>query len=288
MSQEGLNDTLVAGENVQPVETDTDAKTEVEAKSEESVKTDAPNVEHKDGKMFVDGVRVYTRDDTNRIAAKANEDATQRILQELEVDSLDKVKNVVKTLQTSNPETGLNVDSLRDAVKKKEQTVEELRAELHSVKTEYALRDHIGNLKDNMPSGWNTDQKQAVIDLMKARNMLHYEGDTFAIRNGEDFLTTDGESPDYKSAVELVGKGIGLPFAKKGIDTFAVDKQPSQETVVRPVDQDKLKTDPAYRAAYVHLRDKNRNLARTEITDKMVSDQMNNTVRGSTADKMLR
>lgn len=288
MSQEGLNDTLVAGENVQPVETDTDAKTEVEAKSEESVKTDAPNVEHKDGKMFVDGVRVYTRDDTNRIAAKANEDATQRILQELEVDSLDKVKNVVKTLQTSNPETGLNVDSLRDAVKKKEQTVEELRAELQSVKTEYALRDHIGNLKDNMPSGWNTDQKQAVIDLMKARNMLHYEGDTFAIRNGEDFLTTDGESPDYKSAVELVGKGIGLPFAKKGIDTFAVDKQPSQETVVRPVDQDKLKTDPAYRAAYVHLRDKNRNLARTEITDKMVSDQMNNTVRGSTADKMLR
>ena len=288
MSQEGLNDTLVAGENVQPVETDTDAKTEVEAKSEESVKTDAPNVEHKDGKMFVDGVRVYTRDDTNRIAAKANEDATQRILQELEVDSLDKVKNVVKTLQTSNPETGLNVDSLRDAVKKKEQTVEELRAELQSVKTEYALRDHIGNLKDNMPSGWNTDQKQAVIDLMKARNMLHYEGDTFAIRNGEDFLTTDGESPDYKSAVELVGKGIGLPFAKKGIDTFAVDKQPSQETVVRPVDQDKLKTDPAYRAAYVHLRDKNRNVARSEITDKMVSDQMNNTVRGSTADKMLR
>ena len=288
MSQEGLNDTLVAGENVQPVETDTDAKTEVEAKSEEGVKTNAPHVEHKDGKMFVDGVRVYTRDDTNRIAAKANEDATSKILQELEVDSLDKVKNVVKTLQTSNPDTGLNVDSLRDAVKKKEQTVEELRAELQSVKTEYALKDHIGNLKDNMPSGWNTDQKQAVIDLMKARNMLHYEGDTFAIRNGEDFLTTDGESPDYKSAVEVVGKGLGLPFAKKGIDTFAVDKQPSQENVVRPVDQDKLKTDPAYRAAYVHLRDKNRNISRSEITDKMVSDQMLNTIRGTTADKMLR
>lgn len=288
MSEEITTDTLVAGENVQPVGTDTDAETRVEAKSEESVKTNAPKVEHKDGKMFVDGVRVYTRDDTNRIAAKANEDATQRILQELEVDSLDKVKNVVKTLQTSNPDSGLNVDSLRDAVKKREQTVEELRAELQSVKTEYALKDHIGNLKDNMPSSWNIDQKQAVIDLMKARNMLHYEGDTFAIRNGEDYLTTDGESPDYKSAVELVGKGLGLPFAKKGIDTFAADKTPAESGQVKPVDESRMKTDPEYRSAYVRLRERNRTIDRKSITDKMVTDQMKTMVRGSLDSKMLR
>lgn len=57
MSEEITTDTLVAGENVQPVETDTDAETSVEAKSEKSVKTDAPQVEHRDGKVFIDGVR---------------------------------------------------------------------------------------------------------------------------------------------------------------------------------------------------------------------------------------
>lgn len=288
MSEEITTDTLVAGENVQPVGTDTDAKTNVEAKSEESVKSNAPLVEHKDGKMFVDGVRVYTRDDTNRIAAKANEDATQRILQDLEVDSLDKVKNVVKTLQTSGPDAGLNVDSLRDAVKKKEQTVEELRAELQSVKTDYALRDHIGNLKETMPSGWNTDQKQAVIDLMKVRNMLHYEGDTFAIKNGEDYLTIDGESPDYASAVEVVGKGLGLPFAKKGVDTFAVDKTPAETGSAKSVDHSRMKTDPEYRSAYVRLRERNRTTDRKDISDKMVTDQMKTMMRGSVEAKMLR
>ena len=288
MSEELTTDTLVAGENVQPVGTDTDAETRVEAKSEESVKTDAPKVEHKDGRVYIDGVRVYTRDDTNRIAAKATEDAQTKILNELQVDSLDKVKNVVQTLQTADPESGLNVDSLRDAVRKREQTVEELRAELQSVKTEYALREHIGSLKDNMPTSWNTDQKQAVIDLMKARNMLHLEGDTFAIRNGNDYFTTDGETPDYKSAVEVVGKNLGLPFAKKGVDTFAVDKQPTSDGVVKAIDESRMKTDPAYRSAYVSLRERNRNLSRSEITDKMVTDQMKNTVRGSTADRMLR
>jgi uncharacterized protein (UPF0297 family) len=49
-----------------------------------------------------------------------------------------------------------------------------------------------------------------------------------------------------------------------------------------------MKTDPAYRSAYVSLRERNRNLSRSEITDKMVTDQMKNTVRGSTAERMLR
>ena len=288
MSEEALNDTLVAGENVQPVETDTDAETVVEAKSEKSEKSDAPKVEHKDGKLFVDGVRVYTRDDTNKIAARAKDEAVSGILADLEVESLDKVKGVVKTLQSSEPEQGLNVNSLRDAVKKKEQTVEELRAELNAVKTDYALKSHISSLKDNMPTGWNNDQKQAVVDLMKARNMLHLEGDTFAIKNGEDYFTTDGETPDYKSAVEVVGKTIGLPFAKKGVDTFAVDKQPDSSGVVKGIDDSRMKTDPAYRSAYVALRERNRGLNRSQITDKMISDQMKNTTRASTADKMLR
>lgn len=288
MSEEITTDTLVAGENVQPVGTDTDAEAVAEAKSEESVKTDAPAVEHRDGKVYIDGVRFYSRDDTNRIAAKANEDAHSKLLSELEVDSLDKVKDVVQTLQTSDPDSGLNVNSLRDAVKKKEATVEELRAELQSVKTEYALRDHLGTLKESMPQGWNTDQKQAVVDLMKARNMLHLEGDTFAIKNGEDFFTTDGETPDYATAVEVVGKNLGLPFAKKGVDTFTVDKQPDTTGAVKGIDESRMKTDPAYRSAYVSIRERNRNLARGEITDKMISDQMKNTTRGSVADKMLR
>jgi hypothetical protein len=288
MSEELTTDTLVAGENVQPVGTDTDAETPVEAKSEESVKADAPKVERKDGKVFIDGVRFYTRDDTSKIAARANEEAKSQILSELEVDSFDKVKSVVKTLQSSNADTGLNVDSLRDAVKKKEQTVEELRAELQSVKTEYALRDHISSLKDNMPQGWNMDQKQAVVDLMKARDMLHIEGDTFAIKNGEDYFTVDGETPDYKSAVEVVGKTIGLPFAKKGVDTFAVDKQPADTGVRKGIDESRMKSDPEYRAAYVRIRERNRGLARSEITDKMISDQAKTMVSASPEQKFLR
>ncbi len=71
MSEELTTDTLVAGENVHPVGTDTETETVVEAKSEQSVKPSTPNVENKDGKLFVDGVRVYSRDETNAIASKA-------------------------------------------------------------------------------------------------------------------------------------------------------------------------------------------------------------------------
>lgn len=274
---EVINDTLVAGENVQPVSTDTETDTQVEVKSED-VSAKAPTVESRDGKMFVDGVRVYTRDDTNKIAANAKRDVESKLLQELEVDSFDKVKSVVKQLQTAGPEeASLNVNSLRDAVKKKEQTVEELRAELHSVKTDYALKEHVGSLKDNMPSAWDQTQKQAVVDLMKARDMLHYQDGTFAIKAGDEFLTTDGETPDYKSAVEVIGKQLGLQFAKKGIDTFDSDKQPSKESGKenKAIDAERLKSDSMYRKAYVDLREKQR-LSRGQITDSLIKKTMDN------------
>lgn len=273
MSDSITTDTPVAGENVQPVNTDTEAETVVEAKSD-AVST--PSVEVRDGKMYVDGVRVYTRDESNRIASNAKKDAESRILQELEVDSFDKVKSVVNQLRNTDVEGGesLNVQSLKDAVKKREQTVEELRAELHNVKTDYALREHIGNLKDNMPTSWSAEQKTAVVDLMKARNMLHMEGDSFAIRNGDDFITTDGERPDYATAVKVVGQSLGLPFAKKGVDILEADRAPASDTAKKGVDMDRTKKDPAYRAAYVNLRTQNATMQRSQITDKMVLDQM--------------
>ena len=275
MSENITTDTLVAGENVQPVGTDAEADTTVSQKSETDVaETVTPNVEHKDGKLFVDGVRVYTRDDTNRIAAKAKDEATSRLLGELEVDSLDQVKTVVNQLRTTTGEgESLNVDSLRDAVKKKEQTVEELRAELNSVKTNYALKEHLGTLKDNMPASWESEQKQAVVDLMKARDMLHLEGEQFAIKNGNDYFTTDGETPDYKTAVESVGKTLGLPFAKKGVATFDADKQPVANAKTG-IDDARLSKDPAYRAAYVNVRQMNGSMGRSEITNKMITDHM--------------
>jgi hypothetical protein len=274
MSEDFTQDTLVAGENMQPANTDAETDTQVEVKSED-VSAKAPTVESRDGKMFVDGVRVYTRDDTNKIAANAKRDVESKLLQELEVDSFDKVKSVVKQLQTANPEeASLNVNSLRDAVKKKEQTVEELRAELHSVRTDFALKEHVGSLKDNMPGAWDQNQKQAVVDLMKARDMLHYQDGTFAIKAGDEFLTTDGETPDYKSAVEVIGKQLGLQFAKKGIDTFDSDKQPASESKeAKPLNAERLKTDALYRKAYVDLREKQR-LSRGQITDSLIKKTM--------------
>ena len=268
MGEQIPTDTLVAGENVQPVTTETEANTNtVEQNSEEKATPTAPSVEQRDGKTYVDGVRVYTRDETNVIASRAKNEVEARLLADLDVDSLDSVKQVVSELRNTDiADNSLNVQSLRDAVAKREQTVEELRAELHSVKTEYALKNHIGTLKDNMPSQWNGEQKSAVVDLMKARNMLHLEGETFAIKNGEDYFTQDGETPDYKTAVEVVGKTLGLPFAKKGVESFDADKQPSKATKESGVDvQQLIKTDPSLRNAYVKLR--GRGLSASQITE---------------------
>jgi hypothetical protein len=280
MSEEITTDTLIAGENVQSV-TDTEKaeaeSKEVEAKSE---KVETPKVEQRDGKLFVDGVRVYSRDDTNRIAANAKNEAISGVLKDLEVESIDKVKQVVTQLRNTDiADNSLNVESLRSAVAKKEQTVEELTQELTRVKTDYALKEHIGSLKDNMPTQWNVEQKSAVVDLMKARDMLHLENNTFAIKNGSDYFTTDGETPDYKTAVEVVGKQLGLPFAKQGVTSLNVDKQPGEETTSKKaVDQGLLKNDSGYRKAYVSLRERNRTVARTDITDAMVRKQMNKTL----------
>ena len=280
MSEELTTDTLIAGENVQSV-TDTE-KAEAESKEVEakSDKVETPKVEQRDGKLFVDGVRVYSRDDTNRIAANAKNEAISGVLKDLEVESIDKVKQVVTQLRNTDiADNSLNVESLRSAVAKREQTVEELTQELTRVKTDYALKEHIGSLKDNMPAQWNVEQKSAVVDLMKARDMLHLENNTFAIKSGSDYFTTDGETPDYKTAVEVVGKQLGLPFAKQGVTSLNVDKQPGEETTSKKaVDQGLLKTDSIYRKAYVSLRERNRTVARTDITDAMVRKQMNKTL----------
>ena len=171
---DNTDNTAVQSENFGTV---TDSATPVDNKATDtkSDKSATPKVELRDGKMFVDGVRVYSRDDTSKIAANAKKEVEARLLQELNVDSIDSVKSVVRTLQeTTNAEEGLslNVNSLRDAVKKREATVEELKAQVTRLKTDLMLKDHMSSLINAMPSNWNADQKTAVIDLMKARNML--------------------------------------------------------------------------------------------------------------------
>lgn len=287
MSEEITTDTLIAGENVQSVTTETGAETKtVDANSDDKASKQQPNVEVRDGKMYVDGVRVYTRDDTNKIAANATREYESKLLSDLEVDSFDQVKNVVKTLQSAgDTEGGLNVESLKNTVRKREQTVEELKAELNRVKTEMHLDKHIGKLQSTMPSGWSQDQKSAVIDLMKARNMLHLEGDSFYIRSGDEFITQDGETPDYKGAVQMVGKALGLPIAKPGVESFDADRKPSKtEAAKQGFDEALAKTDPAYRNAYVKLRSKGHH--RDSITDAMIRQQIDRSQLASTDQRM--
>jgi len=271
---EGQNiDTPVAGETVQPVNTDTEVVNDHKSDVVDTPK--APSVEHKEGKMFVDGVRVYSRDDTNRIAANAKKDVESRILSDLDVDSIDQVKQVVTELRNASPENNsLDVEALRSAVQKREATVEELKAELSRVKTDYAVKEHVSSLKDYMPTSWKAEQKDAVVDLMKARDMLLVEGETFAIKHGNDYLTVDGEKPDYKTAVEVVGKSLGLPFAKKGVDTFNADRTPQDSSSTREVSETKLKSDREYNSAYVQVRTQHKTMTRADITDGMVKKQM--------------
>ena len=244
---EASNDTAVATENVQPV---TDSANPVE-NTEQSVSTEtksenntAPSVEIRDGKTYVNGIRQYSRDDVNKISANAKHEVERNILSELNVDSIDQVKKVVTTLQEVNPNEGqtLNVESLRDAVKKREATVEELKSQVNSLKTDLLLKDHMSQLQNAMPSNWNAQQKESVIKLMKADGMLAVEGDTFAIKNGSDFLTTDGETPDYARAVEIVGKErLGLSFGKKGVEVqYGETSAPS--TSDKGLNEDRIKS----------------------------------------------
>ena len=272
---DNVQETVVQSDNTAPV-TDSVKPVDNVATETKSDNSTTPSVEVRDGKLFIDGTRVYTRDDTNKIAANAKREAESNFLRELNVDSIDSVKSVVKTLQeTTQSEEGssLNVNALRDAVKKREATVEELQMQVKSLKTDLLLKDHMSQLQNAMPSAWSADQKSAVIDLMKARNMLAVEGDTFAIRNGDNFLTTDGETPDYNTAVELVGKSLGLNFGKKGVDLQFGDTSTDVDSrKVKPLDEGRLVSDAEYRAAYMQIRQYQPHLARTEITDNMVKN----------------
>jgi len=139
------------------------------------------------------------------------------------------------------------------------------------------LKDHLGQLQNAMPSNWNADQKSAVIDLMKARNMLAVEGDTFAIRNGDNFLTTDGETPDYGTAVELVGKSLGLQFSKKGVDLQfgeTTTDAGANANKSKPLDEGRLTSDAEYRAAYMQIRQYQPSMERSKITDALVKKTM--------------
>jgi len=270
-------DTVVQDDNIAPVTDTANPVDNVEQSATTDTKSEntTPAVEIKDGKTFVNGVRMYSRDDTNRIAANAKNEVEKNILTELNVDSIDSVKKVVSTLQTVSPDDGqnLNVDSLRDAVKKREATVEELKGQVNSLKTELLLKDHMGKLTGAMPSNWNNDQKTAVVDLMKARNMLAVEGETFAIRNGNDFLTTDGETPDYGAAVETVGKSLGLSFGKKGVDLQYSDTS-TADISSKALDEGKMNSDIEYRNAYMNIRKYQPSLGRNDITDAMVRSQL--------------
>jgi hypothetical protein len=275
---DNTTDTVAQPELAEPV-TDTANpvdNVQTESSDTKSDKNTAPSVEIRDGKTFVNGVRVYTRDDTNRIASNAKHEVENKLIQDLNVDSIDSVKKVVRTLQeTSKDESGtLNVESLRAAVKKREATVEELQNQVKNLKTDLLLKDHMGNLQSAMPGNWTPEQRTAVVDLMKARNMLAVEGDTFAIRNGNDYLTTDGETPDYKAAVNTVGQSLGLNFGKQGVDLQLGETNPTQPSTKQvAVDEAKINSSAEYRAAYMRIR-KYQNKGKEAITDSMVKAEM--------------
>ena len=274
---DNTTDTVAQPEIAEPVTDTANPVDNVQAESSDtkSEQNTAPSVEIRDGKTFVNGVRVYTRDDTNKIAANAKNEVENRLIQDLNVDSIDSVKKVVRTLQeTSKDESGqLNVESLRAAVKKREATVEELQKQVTNLKTDLLLKDHMGNLQSAMPGNWTPEQRTAVVDLMKARDMLAVEGETFAIRNGNDYLTTDGETPDYRAAVNTVGQSLGLNFGKQGVDLQLGETNPTPPTKQVAVDDAKINSSAEYRAAYMRIR-KYQNKGKDAITDAMVKAEM--------------
>jgi hypothetical protein len=63
----------------------------------------------------------------------------------------------------------------------------------------------------------------------------------------------------------VVGKSLGLPFAKKGVDSFDADKQPSKAKESGKDLQSLIREDSALRNAYVKLR--GRGLKAGDITE---------------------
>ena len=273
-------DTDVLADNLATVTTDTDTRFEKSEKSSETTaETKSPKVENREGKTFIDDTRYYTRDDINKIANNSKNEAISNVLKELDVDSLDQVKNVIGQLKGASGEDGttsLDVQALKQAVAKKEATVEELNSRVAELQTELVLKDHMTNLNNAMPEGWDSNQREGVLDLMRARNMFAVENGSFQLKAGNDFLTTDGETPDYSTAIETVGKSLGLKFSKKGVDVVNVDKGvddgASRNTKV--LDSKRLENDTMYRSAYMNIRQYKPNLNRADITNNMVVKEM--------------
>ena len=271
----------VEGENVQPVAetetTNTGANTPDTnvAKSEDQ----GPKVEVRDNKVFLDGNRVYTREENSKQIAFEKQRYQNELLSELDVDSFDQVKEVVTQLRDFKVDEGnaLNVESLRQTVAKKEATVEELQNTVQRLQTDLLLKDHVGEIYNNMPSSWSADQRSAVLDLMKARNMIQVDNNQFALKNGEEFLTTDGEKPDYKKAVQVVGETLGLGTGKRGVDLPYGDTQSTTPAGSKAVDENRLTSDTEYRSAYTSIRRNNPQLARDSVSDSMVKKQIEKT-----------
>ena len=159
MSEDNTTNTVVDTGESQTV-----PETEV-SKESISVSSNAtkPEVEMKDGRVFVDGQRMFTKAEKDAIAKTTTREVEQRIIAELGVDSLSSVKQVVKELQTANiteGESSLDVTALKNTVAKKEQTVAELKAELEGVKAQYVLDAHVGKLKDAMPTCMDARTKE--------------------------------------------------------------------------------------------------------------------------------
>lgn len=267
-------------------EVEAEPVTDVREPVKEAVKseTNTPTLpEFKDGKWYLEGKRFYTRDETNMVSAKARNEAINGLLTELEVDSLDQVKDVISTLKntplTEEGESSLDVRALKQAVAKREQTVEELTFQVNQLKTDLLLKDHVGQLTNHMPSAWNADQRQAVLDLMSARGMFAVENNTFQLRDGDEFLTVDGEKPDYENAVMKIGRQLGLPQGKKGVDVVNAEQSPKDSSTgaVKGLDEGKLNSDPEYRAAYFHIRQYNTNMKRGDVTHNQVMKQVEKT-----------
>ena len=288
MSEDNTYTAVDAGESQSVTETENHETDTI------SVDNDAtPIVEIREGKTFIDGNRVFTKAEKDAIAKVASRETEAQILKELGVDSLQSVKQVVRQLQTANidgeGESSLDVNALKNAVAKKEQTVAELKAELEAVKSQYVLDNHISRLKSNMPTNWTESQKDSVVKLMRADNMFRVEGQSFHIVDNEDFLTLDDGTPDYNNAVRTVGNRLGLPFSKTGVATVDTQSKPvdNRDASTKAINEDRLKSDNRYRDAYVALRRTKMNLDRSQITNKMIEDHMAKLQVGSFGTRQL-
>ena len=136
---------------------------------------------------------------------------------------------------------------------------------------------YIQNKRKLVPIG-TSNTKRGINEVLN-EYMNDYdinEGDTFAIRNGNDFLTTDGEQPDYAKAVEIVGKEkLGLSFGKQGVDIqYGETGLNDVGQTAKTFNQNKVNADTEYRSAYMRIRRNQPGLSKSKITDSMVKKEM--------------